>query len=376
MLTACSASESVRVARIIATGDTTSAGTMAAEKAARYAANPEALVWDIKAFNERLKKFRKAIKDIWGEEEAEEPRPKVYVKYVDNYLSRASVDFDKGLVTVETLDPENPLERLKSAIVTTVLTPGDPRAVDLYSAGEVKLGETPFLFGEVKDYDGKDIRWEWRASRFADALIARGVEVRSVKAAKGSKTAWSVRFPMVQDHLQVRAAKYRDLVEEQARRFGVSRNLVFAVIKTESDFNPFAVSSAPAFGLMQIVPSSAGAEVHEYLNGGKGRPSKQFLFDPGNNIQYGTAYLHILADRYMKAIADPVSREYMTIAAYNTGPGNAMRVFSRDRGAAGARINSMSPMEVYHKLKADLPYAETRRYLDKVLAAKKDFVLR
>jgi hypothetical protein len=33
-------------------------------------------------------------------------------------------------------------------------------------------------------------------------------------------------------------------------------------------------------------------------------------------------------------------------------------------------------MEVYHKLKADLPYAETRRYLDKVLAAKKDFVLR
>jgi membrane-bound lytic murein transglycosylase C len=75
-------------------------------------------------------------------------------------------------------------------------------------------------------------------------------------------------------------------------------------------------------------------------------------------------------------VADPVSREYMTIAAYNTGPGNAMRVFSRDRGTASARINSMSPMEVYHKLKADLPYAETRRYLDKVLAAKKDFVLR
>jgi membrane-bound lytic murein transglycosylase C len=373
---ACSVGETARVARIVVTRDARSAGVMAAEKTARYAVNPQALAWDIERFKQRLRAFRDSVEGIWGEEEAREPEPKVYVKYVDNYLSRATVDFDRGVVRVETLDPQKPLERLRSAVVTTVLTPSDPRAVDLYSAGEVRLGETPFLYGEVKDFEGKNIRWEWRAGRFADELISRGVAVRTISTAEGAKSAWSVSFPMVADHLQVRAAKYLGQVEARAARYGVSRNLIFAIIKTESDFNPFAVSSAPAFGLMQIVPESAGSDVHEFLHGGKGRPGRDFLFVPENNILYGTAYLHLLENRYLSGIHDPVSREYMTIAAYNTGPGNALRVFSRNRDRAKAAVNSMSPMEVYGRLKTGLPYAETRRYLDKVLAAKKDFVIR
>lgn len=372
----CSTSDTVNIARIVVTQDTAAAGTMAARKAAGYAANPEALVWDLKRFKKRVEQFRDMVRGVWGEKDAEEARPKVYVKYVDNYLSRASVDFDAGLVTVETLAQDKPLERLKSAVVTTVLTPADPRAVDLYSAGSVKLGETPFLYGEVKDYEGKNIRWEWRAGRFADQLIDRGVRVRTIETSDGSRTVWSVRFPMTADHLQVRAAKYRPMVETQAKRFGVSRNLIFAVMKTESDFNPFAVSTAPAFGLMQIVPESAGSDVHQFLNGTKGRPSKDFLFIPENNILYGTAYLHLVENRDMAEITNPVSREYMIIAAYNTGPGNALRVFSGNRSRAKAAVNSMSPMEVYGKLKADLPYSETKRYLDKVLAAKKQFVIR
>jgi membrane-bound lytic murein transglycosylase C len=375
-LYACSTGEAARVARIVVTRDTSSAGVMAAEKAAGYAVNPGALVRDIERFKERVRTFRRAVRGIWGEKEAAEPRPKVYVKYVNNYLSRAMVDFDRGVVTVETLDKDSPLERLKSAVMSTVLTPSDPRAVDLYSSGDVEIGETPFLFGEVKDFEGRNIRWEWRAGRFADRLVDRGVRVRTIKTEEGFKTAWSVGFPLVEDHLQVRAAKYKDEVKAQAARFGVSRNLIFAVIRTESDFNPFAVSSAPAFGLMQIVPESAGTEVYEYLNGKRGRPSREFLFVPRNNIEYGAAYLHLLERRYLPSVANPVSREYLTIAAYNTGPGNALRTFSRDRETALARINRMNPLEVYGKLKSDLPYAETRRYLDKVLAAKKDFVVR
>lgn len=374
-LGACGAGDAARIARIAATRDVTSAGTMAAEKAAGYAVNPKSLAADLKVFKKRLEAFRKAVRGIWGEDEAAEPEPKVYVKYVNNYLSRARVDFDKGLVTVETLDPEKPLERLKSAVVTTVLTPRDPRAVDLYSAGEVELGETPFLFGEVKDFEGKDIRWAWRAGRFADMLIGRGVAERAVEAGDHARKVWSVSFPLVADHLQVRAAKYRRIIEAGAQRFGVSRNLIFAVIKTESDFNPFAVSSARALGLMQVVPESAGSEVYEFLNGKPGLPSRDFLLDPENNIEYGAAYLHLLEDRHLAGIADPLSREYLVIAAYNTGPGNALRVFSRDRDKARAGVNALSPLGVYEKLKTDLPYAETRRYLDKVLAAKKEFVI-
>lgn len=374
VLAACSAGDAVRVARIAATRDVTSAGAMAAEKTARYAANPEALARDIRTFSERLKRFREAVRGVWGGEEAEEPRPKVYVKYVDNYLSRALVDFDRGLVTVESLDETDPPGALKKAIVTTVLAPRDPRAVDLYSASRVKLGAMPFLYGEVRDFEGENIRWQWRAERFAEELVERRLRTRLVDAPRGKAVARYVRFEMVPDHLEVRAAKYGELVTSAAARFGLSRNMIFAVIKTESDFNPYAVSEAPAFGLMQIVPEAAGSEVREYLSGDPRAPSPDFLMDPANNILYGAAYLHLLWTRHMAGVADPVSREFLSIAAYNTGPGNALRVFNGSPGEAVREINSMSAAGVYRRLKDGLPYAETRRYLDKVLAAKKDFV--
>ncbi|BBD08305.1 murein transglycosylase domain-containing protein [Desulfovibrio ferrophilus] len=374
LLAACSAGDAVRTVRIIATGDAAGAGVMAAEKATRYVLNPKALSWDLKQFKERLEAFRKAIGGVWGEKERQEPTPKRYVKYTRNYLSRASVNFDTGLVTVETLDPKDPQGSLKNAIVTTVLAPADPRSLDLYSDKEIKLGDTPFLLGEVKDFDGKDIRWNWRAERFADALMARGITTRTVDGAKGKATAHTVSFRLIKDHLHIRARKYAGLVDQNAAKFKISQNLIYAVIKTESDFNPFAASSAPAFGLMQIVPRSAGAEVSKYLTGKSGKPDKQFLFQPENNILYGTAYLHLLDTRHLNKVTDPISREYCMIAAYNGGSGTVLRSFDKDRTRAVARINALTPKQVYEHLRTRVPFAETRRYLDKVVNSKKLFV--
>lgn len=374
LLAACSTSDAVRTARIIATGDIAGAQAMAAEKAARYALNPQSLAWDLKQFKQRLDDFRKAVEGAWGKDERSEPTPKKYVKYTRNYRSRASVDFDTGLVTVETLDDENPAASLQSAVVTTVLAPADPRSLDLYSDSEVKLGETPFLLGEVKDFDGKDIRWAWRAERFAKALVDKGTTRRTVKTASGDAVAHGVSFHLIKDHLHVRAAKYAGLVAKNADEFKISKNLVYAVMKTESDFNPFAASAAPAFGLMQIVPRSAGAEVTKYLTGKQGKPDKEFLFQPANNILYGTAYLHILDTRHLDKITDPVSREYCMIAAYNGGSGTVLRSFDKDRDKAAARINALTPAQVYDHLRTKIPYAETRRYLSKVVANKKLFV--
>jgi membrane-bound lytic murein transglycosylase C len=188
------------------------------------------------------------------------------------------------------------------------------------------------------------------------------------------RTVCYVSFDMVADHVSVRAAKYLPLVREYAGRFDVSGNLIMAVIKTESNFNPFAVSSAGAFGLMQIVPSSAGRDVHRFLNGRDETPGRDFLFAPENNIQYGTAYLHLLQYRYLKSIENPVSREYCAIAAYNTGSGNVFKAFGVRPAAAPQKINDLSPLDVYTTLRANLPYQETRRYLVKVLDAKKNFV--
>ena len=377
LLVACSTGDMVRVARIAATGDIASAQQMAAARAVRYATDPKALQRDILRFEKDFKKlmetFRKAVEVVWGTKEVKEPKPKIYVKYTQNYLSRASVDFDQGVITVETLDQKAPVESLKTAITTTLLTPDDPRAVDLYSAKTITLGEVPFLYGEVKDHEGEDIRWSWRAERFADYLVENTLQTRTIENGGRTQTIHYVTIAMVRDHLQVRAQKYKPVVERFAKEFSVSKNLVYAIMKTESDFNPYAVSSAPAFGLMQIVPATAGQDVSKFLNKSD-LPDREFLFNPANNIQYGTAYLHLLNHKYLNDIQNPVSREYCVIAAYNTGAGNVLRTFDRNRDLAPERINRLDPLEVFNTLRRKLPYDEARRYLAKVMDAKKDFV--
>jgi membrane-bound lytic murein transglycosylase C len=373
-MSSCSTREIVSVTKATVTGDVTAVGRLAARKGVYYVTHPQVVASRVKEFTQMLARFHKAVTPTWGEDETKEASQKRYVKYTQNYLSRAEVDFDRGTVLVETLDQANPSVSLKEALVTVFLTPNDPRGVDLYSDKKVILGETPFLYGEVVDYDGKPIRWEWRANRFADALVRDEVKTRQITAEGRSKTVHYVQVPMVRDHLMVRARKFTPYVKEYAKTYGVSPNLVYAIMKTESDFNPYAVSHVPAYGLMQIVPSTAGQDVSAFLEDRQGVPSRDFLFIPGNNIRYGAAYLHILQYNYLAQISDPLSREYCVIAAYNGGAGSVLRTFDSNRNKASAKINSMHPGKVYDTLLTKHPAQETRNYVRKVLQAKKDFV--
>jgi membrane-bound lytic murein transglycosylase C len=349
-------------------------GRLAVRKGVYYVSHPQAVAKQLKDFARMLDRFRKAVTPEWGEKETKEPTPTTYVKYTQNYKARAWVDFDQGIVTVETVDSEEPASSLREAIVTVLLTPNDPRGVDLYSDKSVVLGETPFLYNEVLDRDGKPIRWEWRANRFADLLVSENMRSRKITAEGHRRTVHYVTIPMVKDHLLVRGRKFKPHVLDCASIYKVSPNLIYAIMKTESDFNPFAVSHVPAYGLMQIVPATAGQDVSGFLDDNQGIPTRDFLFVPGNNIRYGAAYLHILNYKYLAEITDPVSREYCVIAAYNGGAGSVLRTFSKNRGKAAEKINRMHPGDVYKTLVADLPARETRRYLQKVVAAKKEFV--
>ncbi len=371
LASSCSLGDMTNLARI-ASGDTNAAVDMARSKAIRYATNPSVIQADYKRFKRLIATFRKAVRGQWGAADAREAQPKRYVKYTQNYLSRASVDFENGRIVVETLDSEAPLKSLREAIVTTLLTPYDPRAVDMYSSGPVPLGGRPFLLGEVKDARGRDITTEKQALEYARALLAQGPQERP--SSSPGKTVRFVVIPMVRDHLQVRAVKFKPLVEAASRRFGVSRVLIYAVIRVESDFNPYAINSVPAIGLMQVVPRSAGADVHRELTGRRGEPDKAFLFDPENNITYGTAYLSILSRRHLAGVTDPVSREYCVIASYNGGSGALLKTFSPSRAKALAAINGRAPTAVYDTITTRHAAAETRQYLRKVLEAKKQFV--
>ena len=365
LLTGCTTSDYTSIAAAVVSKNPSYAlESYAKNKTIQYASNPKKLESDLKF----LSNFIENISKQWGKNNVKIPKKKEYVKYMQNYKSRALVDFDKGIVRVETLDSKS---SLKNAIVTTLLLPDDPRGADLYSAKKIKLGSTPYLLGEVKDDQNKNIRYSWRANRYADILLKKSYKTQMLQ---NNKRIHFVEFPMVKDHANIRVKKFKPFVKRYARQFGVSENLVYAIIQTESNFNQFAVSSAGAYGLMQIVPTSAGRDAYKHVKGKTLTPSKSYLFDAKNNIELGTAYIDIIDKKYLEGINNPISKEYCVISAYNTGSGNVLKTFSSNRTKAKEIINTKKPSEVYSKLRANLPYEETRRYLKKVVDYKKDFV--
>ena len=347
-----------------------------------YMRNPVQLANDLKGVQRDFERLMDILQGNagrkWGKKEARLPDRTHYVKYTQGYLSRAIVDFDRGEITVETLDEKNPDNSLKDAIITTLLTPDDPRAVDLFSDSSIRLTSErdPYLLGLVLDDKEHAIATPQQAERFAAGLL-KTAQSRTVATDAGSKQAHFVKFGMVSNFSVKQAEKYRPLVEKFARAYDISPSLVFAIMRTESNFNPFAVSSAPAYGLMQLVPSSGGRDAYRRAKGTDHMPSKQYLFDPENNIELGAAYLNVLAFDELDEINDPVSREYCVISAYNTGTSNVLRTFgqAKQRNSAIAAINSMAAPAVYDKLRSQLPYAETRQYLQKVVGFRKQFIV-
>jgi len=324
---------------------------------------------DLKALKVTIEKFVEQIDDIWGKDDAKQSGPKDYVKYTDNYYNRAHVDFENGTVTIETLAPDSQEAYLKKAIITTLLTPDDPRQVDLYSDATPVGDGNPFLYEQVLDHEGKAIQWEWRANRYAEYLIKNKIS----KVKIGDKDGLRVIFPLVKTHQKIRAYKYASIVRKYSKKYNVTESLIYGIIKTESSFNPFAVSHAPAYGLMQIVPSTAGRDVFEKIKKTSGQPTPQNLYNPEYNIDIGTAYVKILQEQYLVKVKDQNARRYTVISAYNGGAGNVLKTFSSNRDQAVVKINQLSSSQVYDQLTNKHPKQESRRYLYKVNEAQKEF---
>ncbi|MCG3778883.1 MAG: Membrane-bound lytic murein transglycosylase C [Nitrospira sp.] len=385
-----SADHALGAAKRIATGQTgqtiidlaqgKNPAQIAQKRLEQYARNPNALLQDLQEAKKDLEAILAAlgvnVGKTWGKDEVKLPEQKKYVKYTQNYKSRAIVDFDTGEILIETLDQQDPQLSLKNAVITTILTPEDPRAVDLFSDKEIVLtgDKTPYLFNLIHDQQNKPVRTPAEAESFVTYLLEKKSATRAITQEGTKKTVHFVKITMVSNLAAKQADKYRTLVRQFAQQYQISPSLVFAIIRTESNFNPFAVSSAPAYGLMQLVPTSGGREAYRKAKGQDVSPSREYLFDPANNVELGAAYLNVLMFNQLAPVTHNVSREYCVIAAYNTGPSNVFRTFSRDRTTAVDQINSLQPSGVYTKLRQHLPYEETRHYLEKVTGYRKSFV--
>ncbi|MTI12353.1 membrane-bound lytic murein transglycosylase MltC [Sansalvadorimonas verongulae] len=322
---------------------------------------PESL--DELGFEALIHMLAQRVEVNWGDTKSS--GTKEYVKYSNDYRTRVMVNFDKRKVRVETLDRKD----LRRAIVVTLLTPDDPEQVDLFSASDIVLGKEPVLYKQVLDNYGNPIRWEWRAGNYADYLMQHNLSRKSTS--KG--TVYAVDFDMVHQQQSAGHYQYASLVRKYSQKYRVDESLIYGIIRTESSFNPFAVSWANAYGLMQVVPRTAGHDVFQRLKKRRDKPTRNYLFQPANNIDVGTGYLHILDTVYLKGITNPLSRRYAIISAYNGGAGNVLRTFDKNRTRAVDKINRLEPSQVYWALTRRHPRQESRRYLEKVTAAEKDF---
>jgi membrane-bound lytic murein transglycosylase C len=327
-------------------------------------------------FAEALAVLKANVQKRWGQGDAKVADRTVYVKYTQGYKSRVITDFDHGSLTVETLEEKDPEGSLKAAIVAALLTSNDPAAVDLFSDKEVALEPTrkPYLFGLVHDNHGKSVSTRVQAEAFAESLVPQKMQTRAVTAEQGSKTARFVKLYMVKNFEAKGAEHYRASVDKYATQYHVSPSLVLAIIRTESNFNPFAVSGAPAYGLMQLVPTSGGREAYKRVQGVDQTPTPEYLFDPEHSIELGAAYLGVLDGTEFRNIENQESRDLCVIAAYNTGPKNVTRTFDSDRKQALNDINQLQPPGVYERLRTGLPFEETRQYVVRVTGYRKQFV--
>ena len=137
-----------------------------------------------------------------------------------------------------------------------------------------------------------------------------------------------------------------ETVQQTAQRNGIDPYIVLAVMREESRFDPSAKSPAGAYGLMQLMPQTA-YRLDQSLKLGINRPSQ--LTEPGTNIALGTHYLKKLSDEFPSLPH--------ALAAYNAGE-FAVRSWQ-------GSFTYRSADEFIE----DIPYAETRNYVKKVLTS-------
>ncbi|OUS30652.1 hypothetical protein A9Q99_05570 [Gammaproteobacteria bacterium 45_16_T64] len=176
-------------------------------------------------------------------------------------------------------------------------------------------------------------------------------------------------IPLPDNRIRKKVRKFAPIAKKNAQRFDLSSDVVMAIIHTESHFNPLARSGVPAFGLMQIVPATAGRDAAKKLYKKSKLLSARYLYNPSRNIEAGAAYLHVLYYNYLKGIKNPESRLYYAIASYNGGASSSAKAFIKQASFKKALsvINSMTPDQVLKTLMTKLPRRETREYVSKVL---------
>lgn len=342
------------------------------------------------ANKEAFEQFKKGIEQKWGAGNFVESTRTSWVEYGEDGESRTSVDFEQEEARVEILmspeEAENAglvKQKIAQAVKELALNKGKTKDYETEYEKPEPLLDEPVLKDQLQNAAG-EIVTEENLDEYAEQVVEQQpIEKEIVKPKppkpqpepepQEEKVIVSVKIPLATNNIQTRALRFYDQVISYSSRFMIDPALIFAVIHTESSYNPKAKSYVPAFGLMQIVPKYAGRDAYNFIYKEDKLLNDNYLYEAKNNIELGSAYLHMLITRSFCKVEDPLSRIYCAIAAYNTGAGNVSRAFigTTKLYQAIPEINKMSAEQVYDHLKKNLPYEETQHYIERVSSRMK-----
>ena len=332
--------------------------------------------------NAAFKEYKRKTGVVWGKDN-KLPTGKRWVSYIDKLNQRSVVDFEWGIINVEVALSKEQSDQgkklLEQALLKAMKQGGDKRPIQLIAKQPVSqpVGKD-ILAGQIAKANGAAAqRGDYQTIAHEAAANAKK---KTLSGDDGkTRVVYHAQLKLVPNHIRVRASKYLSLVNKYASKYQIPPKVVLAVIETESMFNPMARSAAPAFGLMQLVPTSGARDAYKYVYKKDKVVSDTYLYNPDNNVHLGTAFLRRLNSDYLGGIKSKESRMLAAIAAYNTGASNVFRAFvgssySRSkykkyndyRNAALREINKRSPAQVYQYLRGYLPHKETRTYIKNV----------
>jgi membrane-bound lytic murein transglycosylase C len=372
-----------------------------------------------------FEKFKEDVERQW--EEFKGSTAKTYVSYDGDLQSRASIDYENGhlfievIIDEETADIEG-INYYKSKrndsyrygyggpslfgnflfILNTSFYPSPQTAGHVskeLSESERKplfqglakskliqklvkvLSETDnrgdsILDDQLADENGSEINAA-NAEKFAEKNISGQLEASKDYTGKDGKKRKSFSFSLdlKPGHQKSRMNKYRKEIVKQSKRFNIEPSIAMAITETESDFNPKATSHIPAYGLMQLVPSSGARDAYQYVYDKDKFLGKRYLYNSDNNIELGCAYLAKIRYNYFKRIKDDEKAYMCSVAAYNTGIGNVAKALTGKGiiNPATDEANSMSSGKLYKTLRKDLKHKEARDYLERVWTRKNKY---
>ena len=360
------------------------------------------------AMEMQWKQREQAIADRWQQvkreaekkwDHARQSNNKEWVDYSASYEARSTVDFEHGVIAITVLVPigeagssqaghEAVLLAMKDiqsdigAAGTTRLATAsvsDPASVMIARAAmpaawakivqqfeqvfskEAKAGR-PVLANQVVAKSGTPVAPQAAKSFVESEVIPSAVvEDKPMQAQDGVPRAQvTAKVPLAPDHLQQRAQLYKDDVATHAKRHGLDPRLLFAIIHTESYFNPLAQTPAPAYGLMLLIPRGPARDAYNYLYKNDIVLDDNYLQDPAHNVELGAAYLHLLRRQLVPNMEEGDKKNFLVACAYTWGMDK-----TRDQILKQARIQDLTSTQVFTLLNQKTPET-TRAYLSRI----------